>query len=195
MDWKNVQIWVGLGAVVLVWAFSAGVIWTRLNHRIDTNAKESNDGVTSAKKEASDAVANAHRAANDRIEDVRAEAQSKRDILEQNINGLGGRLQRQESACSNLDGRMGSAERRVDVIQQQGADVQSRLGKVEAGIEGVNNHVTEFKLELFQKLSDMTTTIQLQQSETRQMINDRDANLRERVARVEQTKGIPHQDR
>jgi chromosome segregation ATPase len=173
MNPKDVKDWVLFGSLLAGWVFIAGMVWARLNSKIDRNAEKAAEGA----------------------EETKRFAQAERERLQQDINGLGGRLKRSEDACSGLGGRMDANERQVSQAVAQAADVQNRLGRVEGKVEGIDAHVTEMKLELFQHLSDIKSLISDEQGKTRQMISDRDTNLRERMARVEERKGIPHQER
>jgi hypothetical protein len=111
------------------------------------------------------------------------------------VNGLGGRLKRNEDACAGTGGRLDSVERQLAEVRAQGNDVHTRLGKVEGKVDGVDAHVTEMKLELFQHLGDIKGLITTTNADLRQFINDKDTNLRERVARIEERKDIPHKER
>lgn len=151
MNPKDVPAWLTMGTTLVVWAFTAGVIWTKLNGRINLNRSQ--------------------------------------------LNGLGGRLKTQESAHSVLEGRMDGTERQISIMTQHSADINGRLGRVEARVEAVDSHMSEFKLELFQHLGEVKQLITTENAATRQILNDRDANLRERLARVEERRGILHEER
>jgi ABC-type nickel/cobalt efflux system permease component RcnA len=191
----DVQFWLELGGAVIVWAFTAGVIWNRLNNKIDRNKDTAEQKAREAEEHAKQEAARVEAEAEADRQAIRADAELAHQELLGQINGLGGRLKTSEESCSRLGGRMESAERQLGIVQQQGADAQSRLGRVEARLEAVDSHMTEFKLELFQHIADTKALIVNENAATRQMLNDRDANLRERVARIEQGQGIPHKDR
>jgi chromosome segregation ATPase len=184
MNLKDAQLWLSMGVGIVVWAFTAGVIWTSLNNRIDNNKKDAEAKADTIKKDAEN-----------KAKELTEHSELEREKLRNQINGLGGRLKVQEEGCAGLGGRMESAERQLGVVVQQNADVNTRLGKVEARVEAVDSHMTEFKLELFQHLGEMRTLISSESAATRQIMSDRDANLRERVARVEERRNIPHVER
>jgi chromosome segregation ATPase len=181
---KDVKDWVWIGVVIVGWVFSAGMIWARLNSKIDRNKEKAEEGAATAKREAV-AVA----------EEALRVARAERESIKKDIDGLGGRLKRSEDGCASLGGRMDANERQVSQAVAQAADVQNRLGRVEGKVEGIDAHVTEMKLELFQHLGDIKALISEEQVKTRTMITDRDTNMRERMARVEERKGIPHTER
>lgn len=111
------------------------------------------------------------------------------------VNGLGGRVKKIEEQQANTIGRQDAAERQLAEVRAVATDVHARLGKVEGRVEGVDAHITEFKLELFQKLSDMQQITSAEQTETRLTFLEKNAMLRERIARLEERRGFPHEER
>jgi hypothetical protein len=111
------------------------------------------------------------------------------------VNGLGGRLKKVEDGCAKETGRVDRIEREVDRISQDSNSVHERLGRVEKGVEGVNDHLTEIKVDMGGHLSEIKQLILTKDSDMKQLLARRDGNNRERIARLEAQAGVPHKDR
>lgn len=90
------------------------------------------------------------------------------------INGVGERVKTLETANSEKEGRMMRYETELGEARRDSADVRERLGRVEKAIEGTNEHITEMKLEVAGTLGEI-----------KNMISEKDAQTRERLAIIE----------
>jgi hypothetical protein len=115
--------------------------------------------------------------------------------LTSRVNGLGGRLKKVEDGCAKENGRVDRIEREVDRISMDSNAVHERLGRVEKGVEGVNEHLTEIKVDMGGHLSEIKQLILAKDSDMKQLLARRDGDNRERIARLEAKADIPHRDR
>lgn len=111
------------------------------------------------------------------------------------VNGLGGRLKKVEDGCAKETGRVDRIEREVDRISIDSNSVHERLGRVEKGVEGVNDHLTEIKIDMGGHLSEIKQLILTKDGDMKQLLARRDGDSRERIARLEAQAGTPHRDR
>lgn len=90
------------------------------------------------------------------------------------IDGLVGRVDKLELANSEKDGRMARYENEFSEMRRALADGATRLGRLESGVEGLDDHITGMELKIEGRLSEI-----------KEMISTRDGSLRERIARLE----------
>jgi hypothetical protein len=115
--------------------------------------------------------------------------------LTDKVNGLGARLKRTEDSGAKEAGRVDRIEREVDRISQDSNTVHERLGRVEKGVDGINEHLTEIKVDMGGHLSEIKQLILSKDSDVKQLLARRDSDNRERLARLEAKGGILHRDR
>lgn len=90
------------------------------------------------------------------------------------IDGLGGRVDKLETANSEKDGRMSRYEDEVRDVRRAVAEGAKTLGRMETLVDGLDDHITGMELKVEGRLSEIKDMIAL-----------RDTSIRERVAKLE----------
>src|SRR5438034_228206 len=87
---------------------------------------------------------------------------------------MGKRMKAVEEGCASEKGRTDRMERELDNYRRDTVETHGRLGKVEEALHGVNDHLTEMKLEIAGGIADL-----------KQTVTEQNALMRERMMRVE----------
>lgn len=103
-------------------------------------------------------------------------------------------MRKGEERQDRMEGRQDATDRQLVEVRGIATDVAGRIGRVEGRVEAVDSHLTRYQLELLQKLGEVQNSVIEQQASTRAFFAEKDAVIRERVARVEQRTGIPHEE-
>jgi chromosome segregation ATPase len=86
------------------------------------------------------------------------------------VNGLGGRVDSIEQRKSELAGRMQSVERWQEHAANERSDMQSRLGRVEKGVEGCSEKITDAMMTLGSAIADLKNTVLREDSKVSQRV-------------------------
>lgn len=94
--------------------------------------------------------------------------------LTSKINGVGSRVGALEKKDHEREGKMQAMESTLGMVSIDLGVVRERLARVEKGVEGMNEHITEMKLEILGAIGD------LKQNALRE-----ESRVRERIVRLE----------
>jgi chromosome segregation ATPase len=86
------------------------------------------------------------------------------------VNGLGGRVDSIESRKNQLDGRLQAVERWQEHASNERSDMQTRLGRVEKGVEGCSEKITDAMMALGSAIADLKNTVLREDSKVSQRV-------------------------
>lgn len=95
------------------------------------------------------------------------------------INGVGSRVGSLEKKDNEREGKMQAMETTLGNVSSDIGGIRERLARVEKGVEGTNEHITEMKLEILGAIGD------LKQNALRE-----EGKVRERIVRLETVQDI-----
>lgn len=90
------------------------------------------------------------------------------------VNGLGERVNALEDSSAEKKGRMDRNEREIELLHNAVTGGAERLGRMERSIEGLEDHVTEMKIEITGAVGEI-----------KNIILEKNASVRERIVRIE----------
>lgn len=166
MDWAKVRDWVIFGSGVLVWAFTLGAVWNRINNQVAAAAED-------RKQIRKDQEAADTQLAKELAEKLAMKADRS------DLNGLGGRVGSVEASCNETGGRMSRFEKELSEYRAEARDASSRMVRVEKGVE-----------ELKETIRDGNTAIGVQLIELSKAVTTMDKNTANRLVRLETVTAI-----
>ncbi len=95
------------------------------------------------------------------------------------VNGLGGRVTATENAAATEKGRLDRMERELSEYRRDARDAANGLSRVEQGMKDVADKIAEGNLSIGSQLHNL-----------KDMINDKDAKVQNRLVRIETVQQI-----